>query len=139
MLPGLGFQEILLLGVIALLVVGPKDLPVMLRELGRLTRKLQAMAAEFRSGFDELARQAELDDLRKEVDAMRAAAQVPDLETAMTGPAPTADVAPVQSAGPMTVYGPTGEVLEYHPDAPPPALEQAEAAPAPKVEARTDG
>ncbi len=80
MLPGLGFQEILLLGVIALLVVGPKDLPVMLRELGKITRKLQAMAAEFRQGFDELARQAELDELRKEVDAMRAATRLPDLE-----------------------------------------------------------
>jgi len=87
MLPGLGFSEILVLGVIALLVVGPKDLPVMLRELGRWSRKMQAMAAEFRQGFDELARQAELDELRKEVDAMRQAAQLPDLETALTGPA----------------------------------------------------
>lgn len=71
MLPGLGFSEILVLGVIALLVVGPKDLPVMLRKLGQWTRKLQAMAAEFRQGFDELARQAELDELRREVEAMR--------------------------------------------------------------------
>ena len=71
MLPGLGFSEILVLGVIALLVVGPKDLPLLLRNLGRWTRKLQAMAAEFRQGFDELARQAELDELRREVEAMR--------------------------------------------------------------------
>jgi sec-independent protein translocase protein TatB len=86
MLPGLGFSEILVLGVIALLVVGPKDLPVMLRELGRWSRKMQAMAAEFRQGFDELARQAELDELRKEVDEMRRAVQVPDLEAALTAP-----------------------------------------------------
>ncbi len=73
MLPGLGFSEVVVLAVLALLVVGPKDLPVMLRKLGQLTRKLQAMANEFRAGFDELARQAELDELRKEVDALRQA------------------------------------------------------------------
>ncbi len=71
MLPGLGFSEILALAVIALLVVGPKDLPLMLRKLGRFSAKLRAMAQEFRAGFDELARQAELDELRKEVDALR--------------------------------------------------------------------
>jgi sec-independent protein translocase protein TatB len=73
MLPGLGFSEIVVLAVLALLVVGPKDLPLMLRKLGQFTRKLQAMANEFRAGFDELARQAELDELRKEVDALRQA------------------------------------------------------------------
>jgi sec-independent protein translocase protein TatB len=73
MLPGLGFSEIIVLAVLALLVVGPKDLPLMLRKLGQFTRKLQAMASEFRQGFDELARQAELDELRKEVDALRQA------------------------------------------------------------------
>jgi sec-independent protein translocase protein TatB len=71
MLPGLGFSEIVVLAVLALLVVGPKDLPLMLRKLGQFTRKLQSMANEFRAGFDELARQAELDELRKEVDALR--------------------------------------------------------------------
>ena len=71
MLPSLGFQEIILLGILALVVVGPKDLPLMLRKLGQWTAKLRAMAQEFRTGFDELARQAELDELRKEVDALR--------------------------------------------------------------------
>jgi sec-independent protein translocase protein TatB len=73
MLPGLGFSEVVVLAVLALLVVGPKDLPLMLRKLGQFTRKLQSMANEFRAGFDELARQAELDELRKEVDALRRA------------------------------------------------------------------
>jgi sec-independent protein translocase protein TatB len=141
MLPGLGFQEILLLGVIALLVVGPKDLPVMLRELGKITRKLQAMAAEFRQGFDELARQAELDELRKEVDAMRAATRLPDIETALTGPDHTetpidpSAAADAQSE-PATIYGPSGEVFDDAPAAPPAVTE---AAPTPKIEARSDG
>lgn len=71
MLPGLGFSEVLVLAVIALLVVGPKDLPLMLRKLGRQMARLRGLAAEFRTGFDELARQAELDELKKEVEALR--------------------------------------------------------------------
>lgn len=71
MLPGLGFSEILVLAVIALLVVGPRDLPLMLRKLGRQMAKMRALANEFRTGFDELARQAELDELKKEVEALR--------------------------------------------------------------------
>lgn len=63
--------ELVLLAVIALIVVGPKDLPVLLRNIGRFMAKLRGMAAEFRASFDEMARQSELDDLRKEVEALR--------------------------------------------------------------------
>lgn len=79
MLPGLGVTEILALGVLALLVVGPKDLPLMMRKIGRWTARLRAMAQEFRTGFDELARQAELDELKREVDALRRANPINDL------------------------------------------------------------
>ncbi len=65
--------EFLLAAVIALVVVGPKDLPILMRKLGQFTAKMRAMAAEFRASFDEMARQSELDELRKEVEAMRRA------------------------------------------------------------------
>lgn len=71
MLPGVGFSELVVLAVIALLVVGPRDLPLMLRKLGRQMAKMRALANEFRTGFDELARQAELDELKREVEALR--------------------------------------------------------------------
>ena len=71
MLPDVGGLEWLVIAVVALVVVGPKDLPVMLRRLGQFVAKLRNMAAEFRSSFDEMARQSELDELRKEVEAMR--------------------------------------------------------------------
>ena len=71
MLPGLGFSELLVLGNLALLVLGPKDLPLLLRKLGRWMAQMRGMAQEFRTGFDELARQAELDELKKEVEALR--------------------------------------------------------------------
>src|SRR5512140_687462 len=63
--------EFLIAAVVALIVVGPKDLPVLLRRLGQFMAKLRGMAAEFRASFDEMARQSELDELRKEVEALR--------------------------------------------------------------------
>lgn len=63
--------DFVIVGVIALIVVGPKDLPIMMRKLGQFVARMRGMAAEFRASFDELARQSELDELRKEVEALR--------------------------------------------------------------------
>src|SRR5271169_5451766 len=71
MFPEDRFLEILIIGALALIVIGPKDLPILMRRLGRFVGKMRAMAAEFRASFDELARQSELDELRKEVEALR--------------------------------------------------------------------
>ena len=87
MLPEVGGLEWLIIAVVALIVVGPKDLPVMLRRLGQFVAKLRGMASEFRASFDEMARQSELDELRREVEAMRrgqfadVAAQTEDLDS----------------------------------------------------------
>ncbi|WP_414693983.1 Sec-independent protein translocase protein TatB [Phenylobacterium sp.] len=72
--------EFLIAAVVALIVVGPKDLPVLLRKFGQFMAKVRAMAAEFRASFDEMARQSELDELRKEVEAMRKG-QLADIAT----------------------------------------------------------
>ena len=69
--PGIGGFEILVIGLIALIVVGPKDLPVLMKRVGQFMAKMRGMANEFRASFDEMARQSELDDLRKEVEALR--------------------------------------------------------------------
>jgi len=69
--PGIGGFEILVIGIVALLVVGPKDLPLLMRKIGKAVARARAMANEFRSSFDEMARQSELDELRKEVQALR--------------------------------------------------------------------
>lgn len=89
MLPSLGFNEIIILGILALVVVGPKDLPLLFRKIGRWTAKLRGMAQEFRTGFDELARQAELDELKKEVDALRRTTSLQELRNEFTKPLPT--------------------------------------------------
>lgn len=71
MLPDIGAGELLLIGIVALVVVGPKDLPMLMRRLGQFTARLRGMAAEFRASFDEMGRQSELDELRREVEALR--------------------------------------------------------------------
>ena len=72
--------EFLVAAVVALIVVGPKDLPILLRKFGQFMAKVRSMAAEFRASFDEMARQSELDELRKEVEAMRKG-QLADMAT----------------------------------------------------------
>jgi len=59
----LGWPEILVIAVVLILVVGPKDLPDMLRTFGRSTKKLRAMAGDFRKQFDEALKEAELGDV----------------------------------------------------------------------------
>lgn len=71
MLPDIGGTELLVIAAVALIVVGPKDLPVLLRKLGQFVARMRGMASEFRASFDEMARQSELDELRREVQAMR--------------------------------------------------------------------
>ncbi|WP_295184087.1 Sec-independent protein translocase protein TatB [uncultured Brevundimonas sp.] len=113
--PGIGGFELVVIGLVALLVVGPKDLPVLMRRVGQMVAKARAMANEFRSSFDEMARQSELDDLRKEVEALRtgqgamyplgaeADAAFKDINAGLTGPTATAALpAPEPEAPVMT-------------------------------------
>ena len=71
MLPQFGLSEFLLIGIIALIVVGPKDLPLMMRRIGQWVGQAKRMANEFRGAFDDIARQAELDELRQEIEALK--------------------------------------------------------------------
>src|SRR6202012_434824 len=75
MLPDLSGSHIIILLIAALVIIGPQDLPAFLRKLGKFVGKMRGMANEFRASFDEMARQSELDELRKEVEAMRQASQ----------------------------------------------------------------
>ena len=71
MLPGIGFQELILIALVAIIVVGPKDLPLMMRRLGQFVAKGRALAGEFRAAFDDIARQTELEELRKEIEDLK--------------------------------------------------------------------
>ncbi|WP_295812945.1 Sec-independent protein translocase protein TatB [uncultured Nitratireductor sp.] len=67
----LGWPEIMVIAIVLIVVVGPKDLPRMLRTFGRTTSKLRSMAGDFRKQFDEALQEAELDDVKSMVDDAR--------------------------------------------------------------------
>lgn len=68
----IGWTELLVIAIVLIVVVGPKDLPPMLRAFGKMTANLRKMAGDFRTQFDEALRESELDDVRKTIsDAQR--------------------------------------------------------------------
>ncbi len=88
---GLSWSHMLLVLVVALVVVGPKDLPKLMRKMGQWTAKARGMADQFRRSFDDMARQTELDELRKELDELRNTRPLADVDQqmsqALAGPA----------------------------------------------------
>jgi len=124
--PGIGGLEILVIGLLALIVVGPKDLPLLMRKVGRAVGKARSMANEFRSSFDEMARQSELDELRKEVEALRTGQGLVPLgaEAEATFREISNDLNQPLVAPAPALSGP-----EEWPDNPPPALETDAASP----------
>ena len=70
----IGWSEFVLIAVVALIAVGPKELPGVLRTVGQWMGKARKMAAEFQSQFQEAMREAEMADLKKSFDEVREAA-----------------------------------------------------------------
>ena len=60
----IGWSELLVIGVVALIIVGPKDLPIMFRRLGQFVGRMRAMAAEFTRAMDEAADSTGVNDLK---------------------------------------------------------------------------
>lgn len=67
----IGWSELLVVGVVALIVVGPKELPALLRTIGRYMGVMKRHASEFRAQFDEAMRETELEQIRKDVENIR--------------------------------------------------------------------
>ena len=66
----IGWSELVVIGVVALIVIGPKELPSVLRNIGQVMSKLRSMASEFQGQFQEALREAELDELRKQAEKL---------------------------------------------------------------------
>ena len=64
----IGWTEMLVVAVVAIIIIGPKDLPKALRTLGQWTGRIRAMAREFQNSIDEVVREAELDEIKKTVE-----------------------------------------------------------------------
>ena len=110
MSPGIGAPELIVLLILALVVVGPKDLPLMTRKLGRFIGQAKAMAREFQRNFDELGREAEMEELRKEIDALKNANPVSEVsqelkhaarEATQMRPIPKKTTSQAQTAAPV--------------------------------------
>jgi sec-independent protein translocase protein TatB len=63
----IGWTELLVVAIVLIVVVGPKDLPPMLRAFGKMTSNLRKMAGDFRTQFDEALREADMEDVRKTI------------------------------------------------------------------------
>ena len=66
----IGWTELVVIGVVALIAIGPKELPGALRALGQWMGKIRRMAGEFQGHFNEAMREAEMADLKKQVDTL---------------------------------------------------------------------
>lgn len=80
----IGWTELLVIAVVAIIVVGPKDLPRMLRSLGQYAGKLRRTANEFRSQFDEALRDSEFDELKSSVEGVGNMNPLNDIREAVT-------------------------------------------------------
>jgi len=121
----IGWGELLIIGIVALIAIGPKELPGALRTLGHWMGKIRRMAGDFQNQFNEAMREAELADLKKEVDDMASQASKMahfdplddvrkeiesaqrDIETSVSN-MPTLDEPPPASTAPLTLTSTSG-------------------------------
>ena len=123
----IGASELLVILIVAVVVIGPKDLPLAMRTAGRWIGKMRRMSAHFRSGIDAMVREAELEEMEKKWKAqneeiMRRSAALTEAEAGapvMTGPPPVAAPVPPSVDAPAPVDTP-------------PAADTPSADPAPK-------
>ena len=152
----IGWSELLVIGVVALIAIGPKELPGVLRAVGHWMGKIRRMASEFQGQFQEAMREAELADVKKQFDDMTSvtgdltkfdplADVQKDVERSVTTePPPVAGAAaeaatstPLPEAPEISVPLPEPPSPVTNADFAPPAKE-AEAKPEPKLEPKLE-
>jgi sec-independent protein translocase protein TatB len=77
---GIGYTEILVIALVAIIVIGPKDLPKVLRAFGRTMQKVRGMAREFQGHLDQAMREAGVDDIKKEINNLKTMNPVEDVK-----------------------------------------------------------
>jgi sec-independent protein translocase protein TatB len=130
-----GAGELLVILIVAVVVIGPKDLPIAMRTAGRWIGKMRRMSAHFRSGIDAMVREAELEDMEKKWKAqneeiMRRSATLTAAEAGapvMTGPLPV-DKPPLET--PPAAMPPVETPAAESPPPPPPQPSRVDKPPA---------
>jgi sec-independent protein translocase protein TatB len=131
----IGWTELLVVGIVALIVIGPRELPKTLRTVGQMMTKVRRMASEFQGQFNEAIREAELDELRKEAEKLSSVATSAgsfdalataksEIESAFEAPVKSDAVAPAPETTSLPAPATTDAVPEPE-AAPDPAAESA--------------
>ncbi len=128
----ISWSELLILGIVTLIFVGPKELPVFLRTIGRYAGTIKRQATEFRAQFDAAMREAELDSMREEMDAMQASvnAEVMSAKSTLEDTASASTIMPSDAA--LSAVAPervaaavsTSDYLPMPPMPAPPSMER---------------
>lgn len=110
----IGWGELVVIGIVALIAIGPKELPGVLRSLGQWMGKIRRMSAEFQGQFQEALREAEMADLKKQADDIKSSVSDftnfdPLATTDTTSATASADAPPAPEAAPQTA--PEAEAL----------------------------
>jgi sec-independent protein translocase protein TatB len=122
----IGWPEMLVIAIVLIVVVGPKDLPKMLRTFGKTTSKMRSMAGDFRKQFDEALKEAELDDLKTLAQDARKLNPASEIKKALS---PMEKAAQDVRAGLDAAMKPTPKPTPPAADAPAVATEPAKAGP----------
>jgi sec-independent protein translocase protein TatB len=121
----IGWSELLVIAVVAIVVVGPKDLPRMLRTFGNYAGKARKVANDFKRQFDEALREAELDDVRKSVEEVGKLPTLSDLTKPANKPVLPAVAPSVAETKPAAETAPVATPAGA-PSSPPPEPVSAE-------------
>jgi sec-independent protein translocase protein TatB len=103
--PQLGLPELMVLAILALIIIGPKDLPKFLYGAGKLLGKARRLADEFRGGINQMVREAEMEEMRREIEELKKNSGAKDMSDAM------ADIESA-AAGKPSPSSSTGEASE---------------------------
>jgi sec-independent protein translocase protein TatB len=126
----LSWSEIMVIAVAAIIFIGPKELPTFLRLIGRWTAKARSMAREFQGHVDDMVREAELDEVRQQVEKagseisrdiektvdpkgeVTSALAAPDLSGSPLDPTPAPPTAELPAPSPVTQVEPAAPAVE---------------------------
>jgi len=108
----IGWSELLVIAVVAIVVVGPKDLPKLMRGLGHYAGKLRRAASDFQRQFEEAMRESEVEEVRKAIESVRTETPSLDLKAPidkpmmLPKPAAAPEAEPAAKAKPARKRGP---------------------------------
>jgi sec-independent protein translocase protein TatB len=132
----IGWGELVVIGIVALIAIGPKELPTVLRTLGQYMAKIRRMSAEFQGQFQEALREAEVAELKQQAESLKSTvtdfAKIDPLADPPKAPDPIADSAAVPSG--ESLPPPEVQTAATEPVAEPTVPAAAEAASPPPID-----